>query len=461
MLSGRPGKQRARLGRTSPWLVAGLAVLLLVACGNNRATIVSESVNNGGEATVDDLQKIVDQRAQAVLHHDQHAYLADLDTSNQRMTAQQRMTFANLTQFQFSDFHFVLDQTNRRTAEGNAKVTRFFPVVQIAQLAATDAGPPGVAPGESFEYDLTTKNGKWTVADLLPLTREMVSARGLVYAPPADAPWDVTPLKVVHVGDVWVAGDDSVRDLDKYAEAARAEVGRVEGVWGQRTRFPGYALFLSSNKDHLHAWYSLGAFIDKYEGVAVPVQGVRTNGQIYQGQYVGSRVVVNLLNIALLGSNPNPVMRHELTHAVTTRAMLVQSGGDTFVAQVPRWAQEGFARYVESMDNPAGTLASVGQGVRQGKFNGKLADSDHFYDGDDGTVGFNYDLGASTFIWIAQTRGQSTAVEFFARLSQYADVSGQSLVETPVFDSLCNQVLGMSASSFLSQWGAYVRGLGR
>jgi hypothetical protein len=216
-------------------------MLLLVACGRTT-TIDSENVQTDAPSS-QDLQQILDRRAQAVLHPSEHEFLADLDSANQRLVDHERLRFANLKQFKFSSFRFILDRVPIAVRKSGQKDTfKFDPVLEGEQLV-TDSGPPGVVPSETFEYDVAKRNGRWLVTDMLPGQDADIE------------PWDLTPLKVINMGNVWLAADDSVSDLGAYASAAHVQAAKVESIWGSRPRFPGYVLFFSRNPGNLRAWF--------------------------------------------------------------------------------------------------------------------------------------------------------------------------------------------------------------
>jgi hypothetical protein len=450
-------------GRAAVWCAVLLVGLLVAGCGSARPTIDSlDDEGQSGGPTKQDLQRILDHRAEAVRNKDEGAFLADLDQSNEELVQHEKMVFANLRQLQFSDFHYILPAFGGTPSpDSGGSSTYVAKVIEVAKLA-TDAGPGGVAPAETFRLEMASKDGRLRLTDVTAVTRENLEETQTAVGNSsllADSPWNTTPLKIRHVANVWVAGDDSVTDLDRYAAAARTEVGRVEALWGKRLRFPGYILFLSRNKDNIRKWFSLGSdpkATDK-EGVELPRQGVRGNGELFSDQYAGARIVVNLANVELNGDDPRTVMRHELTHAVTARATLV-SFSDSGALQAPIWAVEGFARWVESLESPArqaGGRAAVAAGVSAGKFDGLPPGSEKFYGAD---IGFNYALGASVFRYIEQTKGRDAAVEFAAALFQMIAAEGEDLVRAPAFDRLCARVLGVSTSrAFFGQWASFVR----
>jgi hypothetical protein len=86
-----------------------LVGLLVAGCGSARPTIDSlDDEGQSGGPTKQDLQRILDRRAEAVRHRDEAAFLADLDQSNKELVQHEKMVFANLRQLQFSDFHYIL-----------------------------------------------------------------------------------------------------------------------------------------------------------------------------------------------------------------------------------------------------------------------------------------------------------------------------------------------------------------
>jgi hypothetical protein len=451
-----------RTGRLPVWYTVLLVGLMVVGCTTPRPTLNphDEGQSSSGP-TVHDLQRILDRRSEAVRSRDEGAFLADLDQSNQKLLQHQKMVFANLRQLEFSDFKYIvpdLEGAPRPVSFGSR--TYVSKVVEVAKLV-TDGGPRGVAPAGTFMLKMANKNGQLWLTEVTAVTwanlkrTKAFAGEDLVLA---DTPWETTPLRILRVGNVWLAGDHSVPDLDRYIAAARAEVGKVEALWGKRLRFPGYILFFTRDKASWRTWFSIGQipFLADREGLEVPLQGVRTNGKVYTGQFAGARVLVNLANAELVGDDPQPVMRHELAHAITARATLVPLRAFTEYVQVPTWAIEGFAHWVETLDNPsrlAVSRAAVAAGVSAGKFDGLPPGSKKFHGGPD--EGFKYALSASVFRYIEQTKDRDAAVEFAAAVFQMVEAE---LVRSSRFDRLCARVLGVSTSAaFFNQWASFVR----
>ncbi|GAB1688594.1 hypothetical protein KRM28CT15_03970 [Krasilnikovia sp. M28-CT-15] len=396
------------------------------------------------------LRSILARRVKAVQTGDESLFLGDLDQSQAALVKQQKMLFANLRQLTFKTFDYVLpDLLEPKSDNGLSK----FPVVGIVQLAIDDAGT-GAMPGEAFQFTLLQRDGRFLVRDIVAKTRKNADSLG-VQGPMADAPWNITPLKVTTVGDVWLASDASVTDLDTYVSAAAAEANRIDALWGSRTRYPGSLMFLTRDISSFRAWYGFGHarnYSDDFEGVSPAQVGVRTNGELFDGQFAGSRVVVNLQRIDTFGDDPRLVMRHELAHGITARAREVGISLGDLASGAPTWAVEGFARWTETLGN-AGRAAGALRSARAG-FNGRLPRSGDFYGK---KILHNYSVGATAFMFAEKLKGKDGAVEFYAAVTRHADIGELAVADLPVFDGICRESLSVSSASFYRQWADFVR----
>jgi hypothetical protein len=436
-----------------------LTGLLVAGCGGpKRPTIqgADDTSEEGGNKKR--LREILDRRAAAVQQKDEGAFLADLDQSNEKLLQQEKVLFDNLRQFRFKEFRYITDKIFGGTEENGGYA--FGPVIQLAQLTADD-GPGGVAPAETFRYRLTRKGDKLVVSEITRATIDNSGQSGLS-GPLADAPWHFGPMKVIQAGNVVLAADDSVSDLDRYAAAAEREARFVEGLWGNRLRFPGQVLFFTRDTDRLKKWYSFGAasqggdFIASVLGLQRPMQGVRKDGSVYNGQYAGARIAVNLKSIARAKDDPASTVRHELVHAVTSRATTVTLLGEPAFG-APTWAIEGFARWTESIGNAAeaararATAARLASGA---KFNGRPPLTKTFYGKD---ISFNYDVSSTIFAYLEKSKGRDAAIEFYAQVITHVDGAG-TFTDSPAFQGICERVVGRSSGAFLQQWAGFARG---
>lgn len=439
------GVQGAGWSRRALLAGCGLAGgLALAGCvEKTRPTIV----DGGNEAASDPharaLKQILDRRVKAMEQGDERAFLADLDQNNAELIKQQRMFFVNLRQFKPTTFRYITNFSGDGKVENG--VYQFAPVHEVIQLAA-DAGPGGVSPASTFRILAVPRGDQLVITELTRVTSknfEKLNVSGV----PATAPWYTTPLTVKRSGNVWLAGDASVTDLDRYVAVAGAEARTVEQLWGSRTRFPGHVLFFTRDDRNFATWFDVGNagnFQPGIEGFEIPQFGVRQNGEMYSQQYAGGRITVNLKAIASFNEDPRLVMRHELAHAVSTRAMAL--GGDWLLGP-PLWAVEGFARWTERKGEAMRRAAAP-------SFKGRLPATDDFYGKN---MQYNYALSSTVFDFVERTKGRETVVEFYESVIHYNDMKGEPLVDLPIFAGICSRVLKMSPTEFTQRWATFVR----
>jgi hypothetical protein len=446
--------------------------MMLAGCGREEPLIETSGNTDSDTFDVKGLQTLLDRRAKAQLEGDEEGYLADLDASNSDLIKRERLEFTNLQQFDVEDIRYATGQVGNVGFElppppGQEPTGPydFLPVTKVVKLSA-DAGPDGVlGPGESFEYVVDRRDGAWVVTNIVPmnfarlekLAEEDPTLKDVL---PANAPWRMDALQVVNRGKIWLAADDTVTDLESYADAAADQVEDVEQLWGDRPKFPGHVLFLTRNKKALARWYGVGhgqKVSDVRPGYGVPLVGVRGNGQSYAGQFVGARNLVYLPATEELWNDPVSIMRHELTHTTTMRAF--GTGDNPFLASPPTWAVEGFATFIEIRGN-----ASAEPRIRTAAVNGfagSLPDSDTFQTGDALTVTTNYALGYTVFRFVEQIRDLETAVNFYREVIKWDDGLRFGVytpfIEKPAFDGVCQQTLGLRGPEFLDQWAAFVQ----
>lgn len=201
-------------------------------------------------------------------------------------------------------------------------------MIRISKLTA-DAGPGDIAPAESFLYRLAKKGDRLVVTDIVRATRENQEELA-IDGPAAEAPWHTDRLHVEKVGEkVWLVGDRSVTDLDRYAAVTAQELDLVEGLWGDRITFPGHVLFFTRDPGNFAKWFGLGhssTFNPENLGYQIRELGVRKDGLLYRNEYAASRIVVNLRNHQAGGGSPRLTIRHELAHAVSARATMTSLG---------------------------------------------------------------------------------------------------------------------------------------
>lgn len=467
--------------------VAGLvpaAGLLLTACTDTQEPPPVDTTELEYAPTKDTLQEMLDRRAKAQLAGDERAYLADLDENNHELIQRERMVFENLRQFPVEDLRYLVvrDPGSEfeppppppRQGEDHSRWENwrpsgpwwYVPVVKVVTLATDDVPDWAVGPGETYEYEVARRNGGWMIADIRPLARadledrmrgDWVATKRAIATPwdypSAAVPWNLQPLRVAHSGNIWLAADETVPDLETYLDAATAELAYVEEIWGDRPSFPGHVIFLSRDTQNTGRWFDLGEeFNTQFPGVAVPRFAVRADGSYFDDRFASARMAINLELAADLSSDPRSIMRHELAHAISARMQNVE---DRYPS---RWVIEGFARYVEVREDPQAQQVNR-YWAAQG-FDGKLPYSRTFYNGDAETVSANYARGYLVFQAAEDLRGRDAAVDFYVALISQPSIVIELAAEQEALsdeglaklESICRDTLGIGAGPFFDQW---------
>jgi hypothetical protein len=195
----------------------------------------------------------------------EQVYLADLDKSDDELIRYEKLLFSNLRKFEPADVRYITERATERTLSGGE--IRYSPVVRVTKLTA-DAGPGGIAPAETFVYTLKDD----VITGVTRVTRANQQELGAA-GPPAEAPWHTDALKVVQAGEkVWLAGDRTVKDLDRYAAVAERELRTVEGLWGDRLAYPGHVLFFTRDAGNYRQWFGLGTGDDFKSSVELDIR---------------------------------------------------------------------------------------------------------------------------------------------------------------------------------------------
>jgi hypothetical protein len=92
--------------------------------------------------------------------------------------------------------------------------------------------------------------------------------------------------------------------------------------------------------------------------------------------------------------------------------------------------------------------------VAAASFKGRLPLTPKFYGKD---IQYNYAAGSTVFDFVERDKGREAAVEFYEGVIQYNDGDGDPLDGTPIFNTICNRVLKMSATDFKQRWASFVR----
>lgn len=386
-------------------------MLTLTACQSSDARQPS------AEPADDRIIPILTRRTDALRSGDESAWLADVDPTNAALLAHERLTFANLRQFDFVKAEFRLNPGAALTP----KPVRYAGSLPMRSRACEVELRLQLRDVDTAENSARYLHVFGLIDDALKLVDVGAAAADVAGAGTdflLDYPWDLAALRVRRRGDVILAADSSVRDLDQWMTAADRASRAVRRDWGDNPAPKAFALFLTARSDAYQRWF--GSNPAWSEGVQVPVRQPRGGdaGPGDDDHFVGSRIVVNLS--ADRAGTPYETMKHQLTHAVSIavippRSNLTGTAGtprDTLGAA--RWATEGFARYIETRESPAlrdRQRAIIRDGLHRRFFTGELPGNAAFYA--EPARSFNHALGYSLFQYVSSRYGHAKAVALY------------------------------------------------
>ncbi|HEY0696175.1 MAG TPA: hypothetical protein VGD43_00015 [Micromonospora sp.] len=402
-------------------------------------------------------------RAAALRAGDEQAWLADVDPSNVLLLNHERMLFANLRRFPFATFE--LEPLVSGLTPRPVRFATSLPMSCMAYRVGLRMRLQDVDSGDNAAHHLC-------VFGLLDGAVKLVD----VAAPPPDGsdaalpflleyPWDSTELTVRRAGDVILAADASVPDLDDYTEAALRASAAVRADWGDNPAPAGFLLFLTARKENRERWF--GGVPAAAEAVGIPVPGLTATpaGDVLEVEerHVGARVVVNLV-AAGPGTSRYGLLKYAIAQAVSMSVVpvahdpadLTNGFGRTLGA--PRWAVEGFARYLQARTSAAMRAvlrARLRAGLHRDLFTGDLPDNAAFYAPESGA--FNHCLAWSVFDYVSDRYGHTRTVRLYVAIVGRRDPAGSpgvpALVDALIHTGLVTeQVSSATDSAFYQQW---------
>lgn len=440
----RRAKIRTWLGAAvAVTVLAGLALVSFPGAGPPPAATggpgqpmgaVSPAPNVDQASRSDAVTDLLHRRAQAVLTHDEQAFLATIDpkAAPEFVTTQRRL-FANLAGVPFDTWGY------RVHADDSLDLT-----------GLPDTGPADElwAPAVDLRYALRG-------ADLVPTDRSM----GYLFARHGDiwylrsdtaldglgrrtwrGPWDFAPCVVTttehgivlsHPGSEPMV-ERLVRELDS-SVAAVSELWPTS--WSQRV-----ALLLPDSPGEMRALVGPDFPVESVVAVAV-ADRVDNKTRTVAGQ----RVVLSPSGIrALSVASLRIVLRHEITH-LAARADTVDGS--------PIWLLEGFADYVGYRDSGV-TLAEgapdLAKRVRQEGPPTALPE-DRAFRSNGSELDLAYQQSWSLARYIADRYGEPTLIAVYRKLAGAGPVSA---TET---DAMLRELLGVDRAALVEGWRSYLR----
>ncbi|MGP9021247.1 hypothetical protein ACT1U9_22975 [Streptomyces sp. BR1] len=388
----------------------GLAALLLAsACSAPAAA---------PDATSHQVQRTLDSRAAAVLHHDERGYLDAVDPAAGTLRDAQRAEFTNLRQVPLSAWAYRVTGLTHDGARASAQVELRY------RIDGYDSAP--VVSNRVVE--LGERAGRWYVTADRP-------ADGA-----AQPLWQQGPVTVLRGTHSLVLGVGQDRTL--LQEIARTEDRAVPAV---SAAWPGMwagkvVVFVPASLDSMAAL--LGAPAASYRGIAA----VTTGEAGAAGTTPADRVIVNPEAYGVLGDlGKRVVLTHETTH-VATRARTSPA--------TPMWLSEGYADWVGYRGTgrtAAQAAPELQQAVRRGELPDELpADADFGFEGGADRLARAYEGGWLACSLIAQRWGEDRLAAFYAKVGEQKHREG-------AVEKAMNDELGTTPREFTTLWRSYVR----
>ncbi|MGW1888643.1 hypothetical protein ACWCP6_00060 [Streptomyces sp. NPDC002004] len=384
------------------WVAAVCAALL----GLSGGLVGCDRAAPGGAQV--GVQRVLDRRADAVLHHDASAFRATGTDAGFRALADVPLTSWT---YRITGFH---RSGARATVEADLRY----------RVTGYDRTPVSAL----RELDLRQRDGRWYVAGDRP-------------APGAPQQlWEQGPVTVVKGAHSLVLGvGQQRRRLGDFARLADHAVPAVRDAWGGD--WSGHVVVLVPKSLEGMAGL-LGAAPSAYRGIAAVTTGEAGSGT----RAPADRVVVNPDAYAVLGDlGKQVVLTHETTHVATR---------DLTTRATPLWLSEGYADWVGYRGTgrrPTQAAPELARAVTAGQVPADLpADRDFGFGGDATRLAQAYEGGWLACRMIADNWGEAKLNAFYRTVGAHGKRPGA--VEAALRD-----VLRTTPDRFTARWRAYLR----
>ncbi|MEI5100110.1 hypothetical protein RB200_18115 [Streptomyces sp. PmtG] len=393
------GRRRGRGVRAAGLCLVVLAPAVLAGCGGPARS----------DAAPDDVRRLLERRATAVLDRDARAY---------RATGGSAAGYDNLRELPLRSWAYRLKDFDREGSRATA----------TAELRYRVAGYDRAPLTADRSLTLQRRDGRWYVTAERPARKAVEQL------------WDQGRVESVRGTHSLVLGVGRDRaDLRRYARLADEAVPAVRAAWPRP--WPGRVVVLVPKSLNGMADL-LGAPASGYQGIAAVTTG-EAGGS---GKAPADRIIVNPEAYGVLGDlGKQVVLTHETTH-VATRAHTSRA--------TPLWLSEGFADWV----GYRGTGRSAEQAapeLRRAVVDGSLPatlprDADFGFSGDAARLAQAYEGAWLACRMIAEEWGERELVEFYAAVGAHdrrADAVEEAL----------RDVLDITPEDFTARWRDYLR----
>jgi hypothetical protein len=386
---------------------------------------------------------ILRRRAQAVLHHDRAAWMADLDNSDAGFVAEQKQVYDNLSQLTFTTWRYEPIGRDYNRPDLAAKYPGepyHLPAVLLHYaIKGYDVAP--VARPEVLTF--VRHRHRWLLASDTDGDQDL---------PPtghAD-PWDRRAMVTGRGKHVLVLADAQDRSrLSAVVRVADASVSRVADMWptGWRRKVVVVAV---RDQQLIETYFRTDLqSSENVAAVAVPafdyVPGWSTSTGAAPAKS-RSRVIINPRYFDPTDAFNQNLLTHEITHVATQ--------GETFRG-APTWLVEGAAEYTAYRSQGAPANVGLTPKLRKEVSTGSVTLPTYdFYQGD---VGGHYVTGRLACSLIARDYGEAKLRAVYARLGRVTDEALTIQAQDQVF----HRMLGTTEAAFEKRLATYIGQVGR
>jgi hypothetical protein len=430
------------------------AVVLVVALGTGLVVVGASDGPPSGSATADvragardkAVRAVLSRRAHAVLHHDETAWLADIDPQAHEFLAAQRTVFASLAQVDFASWRYELvgRDYDRPDLADTYDVPYHLPAILLHYaIKGYDPGP--VARPQALTFVL--RGHRWLIAS------DSDADSDLPETGHAD-PWDRRAMVAREGEHVLVLADAADKGrLAALVRVSDAAVTKVARMWP--TGWRRKVVVVAVRDQRLVETYFRTALqsSDKVAAIAVPAfdtvpgwtpDDATTYDQKTKAQ-VRSRVILNPRYFQPTNKDNAQLLTHEVTH-VATQARTWPGA--------PAWLLEGIADYTAYRDLqpfavtlPKTLRAQVDAGAVE------LPTYD-FYQHD---VAAHYLAGFLACAFFSDRYGEATLRRWYDQLA----TTPREIQTDAQTQKVTRRVLGLSTSQLSHEVAAYAAGVAR
>jgi hypothetical protein len=382
----------------------------------------------------DAVQTLLRQRADAVVHRDEKAFMAGIDPqAAPAFVASQRVMFTNLAGVPLRDWSYALqpqrslDPAALPSVPGAEEL--WAPEIQLVYaLRGSDVSTTQRPMG----YLLVRRASTWYIRS----DTELQSVGRKTWR----GPWDFGPCQAVSTGRGLVIAHPARQAMaERVANELDSAVRAVSEVWG--SGWPEQVVvLLPDTADEMRALVGPNFPVDAVVAVSV-ADRVDNDKNSAEGQrVVMSPTTADSLSIAAL----RIVLRHEITH-IAARGSTVDGS--------PMWLLEGFADYVGYRESgiPLAQAAPDlnAQMIARGPPDRLPADEDFRSQGN--TLDLAYQQSLSIARFVADKFGEAKVIELYRTLAKAGRTTTQDI------DKLLKSVVNLDQEQFVAAWQEYLR----